>query len=154
MRAQSIFLFAAVCGAGVFGLAVSSSETPLSVLDHSSATAVVKLEFGLKHAQPRRWRGSVSVSSGEVLSAWGWNFSHPDRIEGQSGWDFQARLFSPPEALYRPREELHKGVQILPNGVYLSVKAPETAELSVKTNHGDFSFRLSELKKAGRLRRR
>ena len=151
MRARSIFLFAAVCGAGVFGLAVSSSETPLSVLDHSSATAVVKLEFGLKHAQPRRWRGSASVSAGEILSAWGWNFSRPDRIEGQSGWDFQARLFSPPEARYRPRWELSKGVQILPNGVYLSVKAPGTAELSVKTNHGDFSFRLSELKDAGRV---
>ena len=40
---------------------------------------------------------------------------------------------------------------ILPNGVYSAIKAPGDAVFTTVTNHGNFSFKLSDLKAAGRL---
>lgn len=129
----------------------SGIETPRTVIDHPEATKVVKLEFGLKSVKPLRWTGNAAVSTGEILSAWGWHFNRPDRIVGASGWDLEARNFNPPGAAYRLRDELPQGIEILPNGVYLSVAAPPGAVLSVETNRGDFEFRLADLDSKGVL---
>ena len=126
-------------------------ETPMTVIDHPSASRVVKLEFGLRSSAPRRWTGQASVSAGTVHSIWGWNFNRPDRIVGTAGWDFEARAFNPAGAAYRLRAELPQGIEILPNGVYISIEAPPSAILSVATNHGEFSFGLADLDAAGRL---
>ncbi len=126
-------------------------ETPRTVIDHPTANRVVKLEFGLRATEPLRWTGRAAVSAGTIHSTWGWHFNRPDRIVGASGWDFEAREFSPQDAGYRLRIELPQGVPILPNGVYLSVEAPPTASLSVQTNRGEFEFGLAELDSKGRI---
>lgn len=129
----------------------SAIETPRTVIDHPEATRVIKVEFGLQASEPRRWIGKASVSPGRILSAWGWNFNRPDRIVGTSGWDLEARYFSPPGAAYRLRERLPQGIEVLPNGVYLSIAAPPGAMLSVETNRGNFQFDLADLDERGRL---
>lgn len=129
----------------------SGIETPQTVIDHPGANRVVKLEFGLRATETSRWTGTAAVSTGAIHSAWGWHFNRPDRIVGTSGWDFEAREFSPADAAYRLRDELPQGIEILPNGVYLSVEAVPSATLSVETNRGNFQFRLADLDAAGRL---
>ena len=126
-------------------------ETPTTVIDHPAANRVVKLEFGLRSTEPLRWTGKAAVSPGEIHSAWGWHFNRPDRIVGASGWDFEARAFNPRDGAYRLRTELPDGIEILPNGVYLSVDAPAAAVLSVETNRGEFEFKLADLDATGRL---
>ena len=86
-----------------------------------------------------------------MLAAWGWHFSRPDRIEGADGWSLETRLFRPPDAPYRPPYDLPHSVAVLPNGVYLAVEASAGAQLSVHTNHGEFSLALAELASKGRI---
>ena len=126
-------------------------ETPRTVIDHPAATRVVKLEFGLRAAEPARWTGTASVAPGTIHSAWGWHFNRPDRIVGSSGWDLEARQASLPDAGYTLRDVLPQGIEILPNGVYLSVEAVPSAVLSVESNRGSFEFRLADLDAQGRL---
>ena len=141
----------AVAGLTAAFWTASGIETPRTVIDHPEATRVVKLEFGLRSSEPLRWIGKAAVSPGEIHSAWGWHFNRPDRIVGANGWDFEARHFNPSDGAYRLRDELPQGIEILPNGVYLSVSAPPSALFSVETNRGDFEFRLADLDKRGRL---
>ena len=126
-------------------------DTPSTVIDHPTATLVIKLEFGLQSTEPKRWTGQAKVEHGTVQAAWGWHFDRPDRIIGTSGWDLETRWYSPPDHLYRQRAELPGGIKILPNGVYLSVEARTGAVFSVSTNRGDFSVSLAELKQRRRI---
>ena len=132
-------------------LAGQGIETPTTVIDHSSTQRVVKLEFGLRAAEPAQWTGRAAVTTGTIHSAWGWHFNRPDRIVGTAGWDLHTRAFNPEGTPYRLRTDLPGGVRILPNGIYLSVEAPASDRLSVTTNHGDFEFGLAELDARGRL---
>lgn len=146
----------ALCLVGVSCLCLgvrtaNAIETPRTVIDHPEATRVVKLEFGLRATAPLRWTGSADLSQGRILSAWGWHFNRPDRIIGADGWDFEARAFSPEDGAYRLRQRLPRGITVLPNGVYLSVDAPQSAVLSVETNRGGFEFSLADLDAEGRL---
>ena len=126
-------------------------DTPTTVIDHPTATVVIKLEFGLRSLEPQRWTGQAKVELGTVQAAWGWHFDRPDRIIGTSGWDLETRWHSPPDNAYRQRSELSGGVKILPNGVFLSVEGRSGAMVSVSTNRGDFSFSLSELERKRRI---
>ncbi len=126
-------------------------DTPTTVIDHPTANVVVKLEFGLRATEPQRWTGQATVEPGSVQAVWGWHFDRPDRVIGASGWDLEARWYSPPDALYRQRSELPGGTKILPNGVYLSVEARPGSTVSVNTNRGDFSFALAELEQTRRI---
>ena len=132
-------------------LAGQGIETPTTVIDHSSTQRVVKLEFGLRAAEPAQWTGRAAVTTGTIHSAWGWHFNRPDRIVGTAGWDLHTRAFNPEGTPYRLRTDLPGGVRILPNGIYLSVEAPASDRLSVTTNHGDFELELAELDARGRL---
>ena len=111
---------ALVCGVALLAgqdLSGQRIETPMTVIDHPSAQRVVKLEFGLKAAEPAHWTGQAAVSTGTIHSAWGWNFNRPDRIVGAAGWDLHTRAFNPEGAPYRFRTDLPGGVRILPNGI-------------------------------------
>ena len=133
-------------------LRLAGLQAPLTrptSLDHSDVTAVIKLEFGLKHPEPRTWSGSASTSAGEILAVWGWHFSSPDRIDGTAAWRLDTREYNPRGQRYRAAFDLPRGVRILPNGVYIALNAPGTAEVTISGNHGDFSFRLSDLKSKG-----
>ena len=120
-------------------------------LDHPEATAIIKLEFGLKHPEPRTWNGSASISAGEILNTWGWHFSSPDRINGTAAWQFEAREYNPSDQRYRTGFDLPGGVKVLPNGVYIALNAQDSAEIAIRGNRGDFSFRLSDLKSNGSM---
>ncbi|MEO7650927.1 MAG: DUF3604 domain-containing protein, partial [Bryobacteraceae bacterium] len=115
------------------------------------ATAILKLEWGLGAAGPRQIRGSIGASQGEVVALWGSHFAKLDRTLSKTEWEFNTRSFSPRGELFGNQEKAPPGATILPNGVFAAVKSPDSATLTVKTNTGDFSFRLAELRSAGRL---
>ena len=150
-RFLAILLVFAAAFIFTFQSGLTGFQAPLTSLDQPDASGIVKLEFGLLAQEPRLWAGKITSSQGEVLSTWGWHFVLPDRIDGVNGWSLTTRLYNGHQARYPHRESLPSGFPVLPNGVYVAVKAPETATLSVTTNNGDFGFRLSELKAAGRM---
>ncbi len=151
MHARAATVLPSLSGVLLLGQLALGVETPTTVIDHPTATRVVKLEFGLRTTESTRWTGSASVSPGQIHGAWGWHFNRPDRIIGSNRWDLEVRPASLPDAGYRLRDPLPQGITILPNGVYLSVEAVPSAVLSVETNRGDFQFRLSDLDAKGRL---
>ncbi len=126
-------------------------ETPHSVINHPDANRVVKLEFGLRAAEPRQWSGEATSSAGSILGAWGWHFNRPDRVIRNSAWEFGVRSISPPGSRYALRYDLPSGLANLPNGVYLSLAAPRSADLTIRTNHGEFRMNLGALEDRGRI---
>ncbi len=136
------------------GPGLTGFQAPLTSIDQPEATGVIKLEFGLDAQQAETWEGRIVALEGSgaaILSTWGWQFVPPDRIIGDNGWSLNTRLYNDPGVKYRHAEELPAGYTVLPTGVYVAVKAPDTARFAVSTNHGDFSVALDELKSAGRL---
>ena len=123
----------------------------VTALELPQSTGVIRLEFGLTAPQSRRWEGSIHTSAGEILSTWGWHFRDldTDRVVGNNGWTLMTHLHDDPALAYSPTLPL--SVPIMPNGVNCAIKAPDSAELTVKTNRGEVSFRLSELQARGRL---
>ena len=142
--------FVWLAGLLIWTSALAWADGHLTVLDDPEATAVVKLEFGLAHPSARAWTGSVTASPGEALSVWGWHFSRPDRTLPGGRFELNVRDFRPAQG-YRPPFELPNGRTVLPNGVFVSVKAAPGARVRVETNHGAFAFGLDELRAAGRL---
>ncbi len=158
MRSRNMLLGAVL----VFGCVlllrnhVTGLQAPLSSIDHPEANAVIKLEFGLTAKTAQEWEGTITASAGEILSTWGWHFVLPDRIIGRNGWSFRTRLLADPNEKYRGvinwhQESLPDDFTVLPNGVFVTVRAPDSAVFEVRTNRGDFSVALGELRAAGRL---
>lgn len=123
---------------------------PATAVEVPESTGSIRLEFGLAVQEPRQWEGRIESSAGEVLSTWGWHFKSmdTDRIIGKSGWSLKVALHRDPAFRYQPTEIPSK---VMPNGVTCVINAPDHAEFAVKTNHGNFSFRLADLKAVGRL---
>ena len=147
--ASCAFALAATLAAGLWS--PLRADGHITALDDPDASAVVKLEFGLRHPEPREWSGAVATSSGEAPTLWGWQFTRPDRIEQGGRFRFQVREFNPADAAYGTPYNLPTGRTVLPNGVFVSLNARETARISVTTNHGDFEFELGGLRGAGRM---
>src|SRR5205823_177625 len=120
-------------------------------MDLPEANAVIKLEFGLNGNSARQWTGKLDTSAGTILSTWGWHFLLPDRVIGKNGWDLTTRLFRAPQEKYGGQDTLPNDVATLPNGVHVAVNVPDHAKLTASTLHGEFSFTLADLKRAGRL---
>ncbi|RPJ58116.1 MAG: hypothetical protein EHM23_18385 [Acidobacteria bacterium] len=133
----------------VLVVAFLCARGPLSAAP--GADGIVKLEFGLSAEKAREHEGTVTASEGEILSVSGWHFRSADRIVGKNGWTFRTRLFDDPDDRYRGQDQLPNGVRVLPNGVFIELRVPDSAILHVKTNYGEFSIRVAELKAAGKL---
>jgi hypothetical protein len=115
-----------------------------------SAAESIRLEFGIGGALARQWTGEVSAVHGEILRLSGWHFLHPDRVIATKGFEFETRIYAGEAGAFRePATDLP--VPVLPNGVLLTLRTGDGAEVAVHTNHGDFRFRLADLKAAGRL---
>ena len=124
-------------------------QRPADIVDLPDANGAIKLEFGLHNQTPRQWTGEILAAEGEVLAASGWHFIYPDRIVAKNGWDFTTRWFTGgPDAVYAERTA---DVPVLPNGITAAIHAPDSATFQVKTNRGNFTFSLADLKAAGRL---
>ncbi len=119
--------------------------------DAVAATDMVRLEFGIKGAQARKWTGQIAITNGEVLSLDGWHFLQPDRLISTTGFEFETRLYAGGEnATFRePATDIP--VPVLANGVIVALRAGQATVLDVNTNFGAFQVPLAKLKTEGRL---
>ena len=100
------------------------------------------ISFG--HGEPahERWHGTLSIEDGVVEQVKGWRIREHDRIS-LDGFDVRTA---------RSRPGGHGEGRSEPKGVRLLGQAGSGAGLSVSTNHGDFSFALSDLSADTELR--
>ena len=137
-------LTAATLAAGSLAVA----QVPLLQRERPEAAAVsVRLMFGLDRFTPLRWDGKLEVSSGNIASLSGVHFEGRDRIVGRDGWLLTNRVTRYADSTTpRGYDPVHtRQFAMIPNGVVAILEAPETAQVRVSTEQGEFSFKLTEL---------
>lgn len=87
--------------------------------------------------------GSVAVSAGQVERVEPWLFEPKDSLDGQAFsctlQHYDADLTAPQKKKTRPAD------RVTPKGLLLTIDAPDSAVLQVKTSRGDVDLRLAEL---------
>ena len=106
------------------------------------------ITLGDRAASAETWDGSAEVNPGTISGLQGWHFLHRDTVSGHS-WRATVRLdevapFSDPNYT-----ELRGGEKpaplYFPIGVYLTIEAPPTAHVSIRTTQGNFDFTLESI---------
>jgi hypothetical protein len=122
------------------------SRTPLD----PSITAV-RILLGVGDTTSERWNGRVKIDRGEVVGVEGWRFRKGDLTTGRDSWEAASHTIrkavakkanAPPQKSTGPTSI---GPTITPNGVVISLKAPDDATLDVETERGNFSVKLADL---------
>ncbi|MEZ5351673.1 MAG: hypothetical protein R2762_03490 [Bryobacteraceae bacterium] len=102
----------------------------------------VTLIFGSKDAEPSKWDGSVTISSGSIERIAGYHFDEKSRVLPGNRWECSTRKWGVYSGGMHPNEKPQP--QPTPNetcGVTIEFRAPADAELKVTVPKGDFSFR-------------
>ena len=133
----------------LFSLGIGHAQIPeLNPSAEGEETATsLRLMFGLKRFTPRRWDGNVKVTPGRVLRVRGVHFEGRDEIKGPDAWWLTTRVTRYADSTTpRGYDPVHTApFQMIPNGVVAAMEGTGSANVSVNTESGDFSFRLDEL---------
>ncbi|MBX6313726.1 MAG: hypothetical protein IRY99_12520 [Isosphaeraceae bacterium] len=117
------------------------------------SVVAIRLMLGVGDRQTRPWNGRVQLDRGEVLGVEGWRFRQGDQVTGRDSWEARSHLVRKTAgkkgAVPTPKAKVTGpstvGPQVTPNGVIVSLKAPEDATLTVTTDHGNFEVKLADL---------
>ncbi|MCA1685133.1 MAG: hypothetical protein LC745_03950 [Planctomycetia bacterium] len=117
----------------------------------------VRLLLGVGDTTPRTWNGKVKLDRGEVIGVEGWRFREGDLVTGRDSWEARSRLIrkAAPKKQQQAAVAGKKaasgpstfGPAVTPNGVVVSLKAPDDATLTVETERGNFEVKLADLKR-------
>ena len=64
----------------------------------------VRIRFGLTDKAPKKWDGTLSVTSGKIERLDGWRFEGPDQLEGTTGWKASTRSLMTVRRTNNPKE--------------------------------------------------
>jgi hypothetical protein len=104
------------------------------------------IEFGIKDHQSTVWDGSLSLSAGEVVELRGHHFTEQARIGPGHSWVASTTEWQGYGGGMHPNELPDSlATRVMTIGVTLYYRAPDEAEVSVKTKQGDFAFRLADV---------
>jgi hypothetical protein len=111
-----------------------------------------KITFGDLQETASDYSGSVALTQGKVLRLTPWRFLRGDAVNG-STWKLQLQrvAFENQPDMPRPIASPGQTQNIVPAGVVVTVDAPATAGATVKTEQGNFTFRLQDLRDGGVL---
>ena len=113
----------------------------------------VTVEFGVKDHESTRWDGSVTISDGEIVQLRGHHFTDKDKLGPNNSWVASTTGWNAEHyrgvvhlnELPAPRE------RVLTIGITIYYRAPPDAELGLKTEQGDFSFRPGDVPESAPL---
>ena len=147
---------------GVLGLttvqAQKGAKTAPEREDARPRVVTVRLLLGVGDRSRQDWSGKVAIDKGEVVGVEGWRFRQDDEVTGSNAWEARtratvkaaaARRRRPPRR--RPPAQKAAGAAAaaagptVPNGVFVALKAPDDARLSVETRQGNFTVALADL---------
>jgi hypothetical protein len=134
------------------GAPAQSNPAP-QTLDPKVVT--VRLLLGKGDAQSEDWSGKFAIDKGEVAGIEGWRFRQNDAVRGNQDWSARTRASVKAAAkkaaakqaaiLKAPGSTAAAAAAIVPSGVFVSLKAPDDARLSVTTAQGNFAVALTDL---------
>ena len=161
MRGRRCLASAVTMLALLLGLSVVRGQKEEAGRRPLDAGAVaVRLLVGVGDSQERDWGGKVEIDKGEILGVEGWRFRADDRVSGVNSWEARSRttpknaagkkaagkaaLAKKGGALKKAPGGLNAGA-VVPNGLIVTLKAPDDARLTVKTPQGEAAVALSAL---------
>lgn len=104
------------------------------------------IEFGIKDHQSTVWDGSLSLSTGRVVELRGHHFTENARIGPGASWVASTTEWQGYGGGMHPNELPDSlATRVMTIGVTLYYRAPEEAEVTVKTKQGDFAFRIADV---------
>ena len=124
----------------------------LSSLPAQNATSpsriAVRIGFGERQDRETDYSGTLSLSQGRVTELIPWRFFGDDALDGVTGWKLATRRASLENQPDQPRPLATPGnaQNVVPKSVTAVLDAPASARANVRTAHGNYSFRLDELK--------
>jgi hypothetical protein len=131
--------------------APTQPEAPTLANPLDTSVVTVRLLLGVGDAQPQDWSGKVALDKGEVAGLQGWRFRQNDAVRGNQAWDARTRpsvkaaakkaAVTPAPGTVPPAA----GAGVVPNGLFVAVKAPDDARLSVDSAQGAFTVVLADL---------
>ena len=97
--------------------------------------------MGVGEQEPARWEGSIEADGARIVDVTGWRPGRRDSIDGAS-WRLNTRRV----ALTRGQNNVNR-YPALENGVYVVAETlAANSTFRIRTNHGEASFRSSEVK--------
>ena len=137
---------------GVSGALAQRAGAPPEDRKLDPDVTVVRLLLGVGDRAPQTWSGRVKLDRGELLGVEGYRFRAGDQVTGRDSWDAKSRLIR--KAAPKKAQAVAKnavggpstfGPEATPNGVLVSLKAPDDATLTVETDRGSFDVKLAEI---------
>ena len=121
----------------------------LPVLALAAEPVTVYLELGVGAKQVDRWDGSIAVSGGTLIRLESRHFSGASELTGADSWKASVRrgaIDGFPKVNYNETSphELPP-VVFSPVGIHATINAEPSTRVRVKTEQGNFDFRLEEL---------
>ncbi len=159
----AVLTFVGLLGASVVS-AQKETESPPAQAPRAIEPGVtaVRLLLGVSDPSTQSWNGRVKLDRGEVIGVQGWRFRAGDLVTGRDSWNAKSHVIRKVAAKKQQQQKQQLqtaankklasgptsfGPAITPNGVIVTLKAPEDATLTVETDHGRFDVKLAELSK-------
>ena len=146
---------------GLLAMSATSAppDAPVAPSRIESGTVAVRLLLGEGDESPRSWDGKASIDRGEVLRdrrisiPRGRSRSRAGLMESQESYRSQnSRQGESCRSAKKSAGPAPYGGTTAPNGIVVTLKAPEDATLSISTEHGHFAVKLADLAAVRRMR--
>ncbi len=140
-------------------LAISAAIATLGLIARSrSATAQspgplaekslsFRIIFGDRQERPKDYSGSVTLDQGRVVNVSPWRFFEDDAVKPDGSWTLHIKRvhFENQPRAYFDLVSSEGILNLVPEGVTVTVEAPPAATAQVYTAQGDFHFTLQDL---------
>ncbi|MCP5120424.1 MAG: hypothetical protein GY953_57250, partial [bacterium] len=112
----------------------------------SAQVRALNIEFGIKDDKATKWDGSVSVSTGSVVKLRGHHFTEEAKLGPDNSWEASTTEWVGYGGGMHPHElPFSHATRAMTIGVTVYYQAPDDAKMTVKTEQGDFTFRIGDV---------
>ncbi len=132
-----------------------TSEAPASAFDAKAFPLLLKITLGLRDTEPTNWDGIAHLDKGEFLEIQGWVFDVAEQVHGPTvSWQVKTKTANFDTSREKGGETGESGGQrrtrygssaTRPVGVWLQLRAPADATVSVNTVKGSFQILLEKI---------
>ncbi len=140
--------------AGVIALLAVNLWKPDSVQSQagsSSGQMQFRLIVGLSDRQPKQWKGSLSVTGGQIESVYGWRFTAQDKVSAGGEFEFQTRIGNLENQLRGGNPYGQTGwndpniQRLVPSGLIVKVRGSGATRVRFDSPAGSFEFAASDV---------
>jgi hypothetical protein len=143
---------AAMAAFALLGYLLAQNPPPRRAGAGPPPRTAIRIGFGERQDREADYSGELSLSDGRVAELISWRFFGGDQIDGPNGWKLVTRRApfenQPDQPI--PLATPGAAVNVVPKSVTAVLDAPASADATVRTRRGNYSFRLDDLK-SGRV---